>query len=236
MTINFLTNLLSNLNTPDGKIDYRKFAFPIISLIVSIVVLFAVVIPQSIELFNNQATLNDLQTQTDNLDSKIAALGTISTPEFESNLNTVTTALPISKDYIDSTSYIQDALDKSKVTLTGLSFSEVTPTGGIESYKVKVDLSGSLTTINQFLTLINRSPRTMRVARIELNSGSVNFDVTVYVSAYYAPIQKQNLSLTQPVVALTNQELEQILQLEKNLKADSPRTSTQQVGRLDPFN
>lgn len=234
--MNFNLSIFSNLNTPEGRLDYRKFAFPVTSLVVSIVAFFTVVIPQAIELSINQAALTDLQTQVDNLDAKVAALSNISTPEFESNLNTVTQALPVTKDYIDSTSYLQNAIDKSKVTLTGLSFSEVAPTGDVESYKVKVDISGSLTSANQFLSLINRSPRTIRVSRIELNSDAGNFDATVFVTAFYAPIQKQNLSLTQPVVALTDQELEQILQLSKNLKADAPKNPTEQVGRSDPFN
>lgn len=238
MNFKYLTEFLTKLNTPEGKLDYHKLAFPVISVLVSVVVIFLVVVPQIIQLINNQNTLNDLNNQVDNLDSKIAALSTISTPEYETNLNIVTKAIPASKDYIDSTPYIQDAIDKSRVQLTGLSFSEPPASGALSSYQIKVDLTGSILQLNQFLSQINRSVRVIRVSRIDISSGSSQSDIsaTITLLAYYSAVQKQNLSITQPVVNLSEQEQSELFRLDKSLKSQNINTPSGQVGRSDPFN
>jgi Tfp pilus assembly protein PilO len=238
MNAKFLTDFLTNINTPDGKLDYRKIAFPAVSVLVSAIVFFIVVIPQIIQIINNQNELLELQTQSSNLESKIAALNSISTTEFESNMSVATSALPATKDYIDSTPYIQDAINKSSVKLTGLSFAESNVPGPISSYLIKVDLEGSLTQMNQFLTYINRSARVIKVSKIELSGTSAqnSYTATMTLLAFYAPNQKQNIALTQPVVSLNEQELAQIDQLEKTLKSQTVSTPNMQVGRSDPFN
>lgn len=238
MNIESLKSLLTSLNTPDGKLDYRKFAFPAISIVTSLIVIAAVVIPQSMQLIENQNNITDLQTQIDNLSSKVNTLNSISAPQFESDTAIINKALPGNKDYIDSTSSIQDAIDKTKVTLTGISFAEGQPTGGIENYKIKVDLQSSLQSINQFISLINRSPRIMRISRIELTGGQnqAEFTATITISAFYALPQKPALTVTQPVSALTADEQTQILQLEKNFKTTTSSSNSQPTGRSDPFN
>lgn len=238
MNLKFISELLTNLNTPDGKLDYRKLAFPVVSVLVSAVVIFLVVLPQIIQLINNQKILNDLNTQVDNLDSKIAALSSISTPEYETNLNIVTKALPGSKDYIDSTPYIQDAIDKSKVQLTGLSFSESPATGALSAYQIKVDITGNLLQLNQFLSQINRSVRVIRVSKIDITSGSSGGDLsaTISILAYYSAVKKPNLSISQPVINLSEQEQSELIKLDKSLKTQDVKTPTGQVGRSDPFN
>lgn len=238
MNLQFIKNFLTNFSTPDGKPDYRKLIFPLASIITSVIIFVLVVVPQVLQLFENQNELNSLKNQADNLDSKISSLAAISTPDFELDLKLVSNALPLSKDYIDSTPYIQEAVDKSNVSLTGISFAESPQVAGVNSYMIKLDIDGNLTQLNQFLSIINHTPRVLRVDRIELSgdSNQSKYSATITIKAFYSPIQKQALTLTQPVVNLSDQESNQISQLEKTIKNFNLKTPTDQVGRNDPFN
>lgn len=160
-----------------------------IIVLLSLMLFFQFVIPQfkSLLLVRKEAKESLLKLET--LKANLDMLANIDEEVLDSQLKTLSLALPLNKDFIGILNSVFSTAQKTGVSLGNFSLKigDISQSESEDSFpnvKLSLPIDASITTINNFLEAINKSVPLSETYSIK----AVNTSSTVNMSFYYKPL------------------------------------------------
>ncbi|MDO8619040.1 MAG: hypothetical protein Q7R49_03815 [Candidatus Daviesbacteria bacterium] len=233
------------MDSTDIKEFYQKnriIIFPVLVALSSLILIILVIYPQISILTSNNASLNETVKKSAFLEVKAAELQSLDETQLQHDVKVTLNALPSDRDYLDTMTIIQNLLGESGFTLQSLQFIPGdSTTNSRPSFTIRLEISGSRVSLNQFLTNVESTYRPMRVASLETSSQKQDSNLVsavVAVNAFYAPLPSTLGSIDAPLPTLSDQDQQLVATLAKFV----PQTNTIATsvssprGKSDPFN
>lgn len=234
------------------KIVYRRFNFvllPVISVLISLIILGLVIVPQIISYFSLNARIKDQIAQTDDLNSKITEIESINNEDTKKGLEITLTILPTDKDIPSAILSLQTLIAKSSVAATSsgqLVLKDIiynnSKKGSVQnSFQLSLTLVGPLQSLKNFITYLQSAPRLYQVESIsaQFQKGSRTVEVELPISVLYDPNAKASISFSDPVPKLGAKEAEMLNKLNSFIVPAQPEvyssTASVPTGKSDPF-
>lgn len=217
---------------------YQLALWPAISIAAVIVLTFFVILPQANQYLAVQKTIQNTNTKAQALNDKKTILEQIDSASYESNLKFLLNILPQDKDLTSAVGQVQQMVNTSNLKIDNISFGGI---GTNESFLVRLQISGKLSGIKDFVKRINSGPRIMRLSSIELAGSRVenSYSADISLNSFFAPLPQVLGSVEAPISFVTDKEVEQLKELQKTIKTfpvDSVETKAQTPqGKTDPF-
>lgn len=236
--MNSLNQLISKYFPSGGDQNNNflpKVVLPIFSIIVAILLAVFVIGPQLIQYSKTQKQISELNDNISALESKAQTLGSIPVENYQAGFDVALKALPGERDFIISSAQLQLIAASANVSLDSISFSDL---GTADHYQIKFEATGSLAAMVDLFSKIDKAPRLMKIAAVELSSDKANvYSTSVTVNTYILPLTK-GVTPGEPPASLTQQDQAQLATLSQSLTSLSSviqRGSNNPVGRVDPF-
>src|SRR5690348_8086332 len=102
---------------------YRFFGWPLLSILISLVLLVFMVIPQVVGYFNTNKLIDSTLQNSQTLNSKAQTLASISSSDYKTNLSLALTVLPEAKDVPTAIGQIQNIVSQSGMQLSSIGIS-----------------------------------------------------------------------------------------------------------------
>lgn len=196
-------------------VKYKKFMIPAALLFLSLIMLFGVIIPQISSISETNKTKSEALNKITKLEQSLSVIQKTNSDVVDSDLKTVTTALPTSKDISLIFSALNNVADKSGVSLDEFSLkvggiygrAEEVDTGGVTgvpTVDVKVQTSGSAINTVIFAKNMKEQLPLSEIKLIDNNQGTATYEI----SFFYKPLDLN---------VLKQDEVASITQADKNL-------------------
>lgn len=219
----------------------RGLIFPVLVGLASLLLIFLVLIPQIGNLISNNSSLTQVQEKSRFLEVKASELQNVDEVQLQKDLNISLNALPSNKDYLEVINLIQALLPQSGFSLNSLQFGQDTNQSAKPAFTVKMELSGSRSSLNVLLTNFESTYRPMRIASIETNTKEQNsafISAVILLNIFYSPLPTTLGSVETPLPKLTDKDQELINNLAKVItpvSSTGPVSGNVQLGKSDPF-
>jgi hypothetical protein len=214
--------------------DRNKFyIIPAIIILVSVVLFYQFVIPEFNALHEAQQEAKELSQELEIMKSNLNVLSNVDEDVLDSQLKTLTLALPLNKDAIRILNSIYATAQKAGVSLGAFSFA----IGDISKSESKIDLpiiklsvpiDADVIGVNSFIEIINKT-----VPLSEINSVKIgNKSSQIELSFYYKPLGNSNYSSNSQINPISQKGLTLISQLSGFEDASVVATSSGQEQTL----
>lgn len=233
---------LSNLTK-----KYLILGWPVMAIVIALALTFFIIIPQLVNYFSTQKTINATKARTAFINSKADNLSAIDVTDYKDNLNIALAALPEDKDIPAAVSQIQATLSASKLQLNDMTFSNnslpVDQSSSIpatlQNYQIKIDVTGTQDALIAFMGNIKNGPEIMKVISIDLSSNKPGvFDAALDLAVYYQGTPSSLGSIEQPVSPPTPEETATLTKLQNQTQSSPVYSLTGSLparGKSDPF-
>lgn len=222
---------------------YQLYIWPIFAGISCILLSLVVIMPQASKIMEQIQTLTKTSQSISKLDSKLKELDSFNEADVKSNVSITLNILPSEKDLISAISQIQFLSSNNNVRVDNITFgSGSTLAQGANSggFLVKINLSGTVPQIKQFLTSVKAAPRIMKPSSIELSGTRLgsNFQTNLGLVTFFEALPTSIGSIAETVPSLTNEELSLLNRIKESIKK-TPIVTLENVsgtqGKIDPF-
>ncbi len=230
-----------NISKLVGK--YKVYLLPGIAVAITAALFVLVVIPQLIIAYRANVLLSQTKSRVTLLQNKKKALQNIDVNSYQSNLNVALTALPSEQDLPEAFSQLQALIGKNNLQLQDTSFSGAsgstqTDSSGPQSFQIKMDVSGTVSSIKDFVNSLESAPEVMKITGLDVSGAQEGqTQATVLISVYYQSFPTISESVEQPVTPLTQNDISLLSSLQKDAQSVSYVTSSEQGprGKSNPF-
>jgi len=189
---------------------YKLLIYPVCVTLVSILVIVFVIYPQIRGYFTGVEDKKRINERLIKLETKAKELEVIPGDLLNSQVQSSKVALPPEKDYTSIIGLLQRLSAEVGVALVSVTLDTVKgrDTGGVTSFSVKVDVNLPRESFDVFLSKIESSPITMRVASISVDSAQTSDSLlaSIIIDVFYAPSPKTFGSIDSPIEKLTAEE------------------------------
>ncbi|KKQ28359.1 MAG: hypothetical protein US48_C0012G0012 [Candidatus Levybacteria bacterium GW2011_GWA2_37_36] len=200
----------------------KVYIFPIVVILVSIMLFSQFVIPQADALLaaREEALATSLKIET--LKANLDILTNINEETLDSQLKTLSLALPLSKDFFGILNSVYSTVQKTGVDLGNFSFKigDLAKSENGDNFpvvKLSAPINSGVTAINSFVETISKNVPLAEVYSVKIG----NTSSTVSLSFYYRPLSASNYSQDVRISSISQKGLELISQLEKFENASS---------------
>jgi Tfp pilus assembly protein PilO len=221
---------------------YGMFLVPSVTILVCLIILFLITIPQGFKLVDNNQSLEEIRQKKTDYQSKITTLNKVDTNEYKSYLNDVLTILPNDKDIPSAINSVLDVLSSAGLTLTNFSLgTETKDKSGSQNFAVKIEVSGTLDQLKNFIDLSEKSSRLIKIVGLTINT-SLNgaSQASLDLLVYFAPLDSAKTSVDQKITLLSEEDKKVLSEIKQNISSITPNNdqTIQSVptGKDDPFN
>jgi len=189
----------------------KAYIFPVVIILVSILLFFQFVIPQFNLFFQTQEDVKDLKAKTAVLKENLNVLNNIDEGVLGSQFETMSSALPLSKDFMGILNSINTAAQKAGVSLGNFSFkigslsSSENNTDVFPVVKFTVPIDAGVAGANSFVQAISTAFPLAQVDSISINSTTSTVNLSFYykllnISTYnqyipISPVSQKGLTL-----------------------------------------
>jgi len=234
---NFLIYIKSLQAEGDNKRPLiLTFILPIRAFVLTIILSVFVIFPQVSDYLRINTQIGELQDQITALNTKAGVLETITESDYQNQLEIVLKALPAERDFVVAATQLQTLAQQSTLALSGLTFAE---SGGADSYQIKVEVVGNYDAIKTFVHKVDAAPRVMKVGIIDISPERLPiYTGSITINAYFSPLTTQVGKIDQPVVSLSEKDLEYIQQLSQQfaiIPGVFTTSGSRGSGKVDPF-
>ena len=245
----------------ESSLDFAKYstlAVSVVSILVSLLILFLVVWPKLTETLQIKKSNSELTQKVSSLKEKAGILASLDQSELEKQVVAAEQLLPSGKNVFLLVSQIERAAASSGVLLNRV---ESTPgslneTSGeppanaaasaagaqteiSPSLKVSVSVTSGYSSLLQFLNNVLAIPRAVSISDLAISSatseGSAQLKASMSVIAYYKQLPKDLGSIEAPVTELTQSEKDRLEKIIDTGLATTPSAAQVSVGREDIF-
>lgn len=198
---------------------YKLYIFPLVVALSSLFLIVFAIFPQTSTLFRNQKIQGDLLNRSEFLETKAAELLSYDERDLSKKVEYVLSAYPSDKDFGNSVGLLQtlstqSGFDIVAITLGGGGLSKA---GGVQSYTVKLEVTGPKGLLSALIKNIESSPRLMRISSLEA-SGRANevVDATLSVDVLFSPTPATFGSVDSPVPEISKKDEELLTKLARS--------------------
>ena len=215
------------------KLHYKTIIYPLTVGIASLVLIIFVIIPQLQGFITGQDDLKTKQARLDVLEVKAKELESFNQEAYTEKLLNAFYYLPVDKDYSNIIGIFRELTASA-----GMSLNSLHPGSGpaANSYSVKADIVGQVSSLGAMLEAIEKSPRVMKLESVETStptSGLLN--ATLTVSVYYAAPPQSLGAIDVPLPKLTEQDQVVLSSLTPPSAQSSSTTIILPSGKSNPF-
>lgn len=173
----------------------KSYIFPVVVILVSIIIFFQFVIPQfgAFLAVRKEALAASLKLEA--LKANLDVLTNTNEKTLDSQLEILSQALPLNKDFIGILNSIYSTAQKTGVSLGSFSFkigdlSRSENSDDFPIVNVSLPINSGVTAINSFIETIGRTVPLSKVYHVKIG----NISSTVGLSFYYKPLGVSNYS------------------------------------------
>ncbi len=235
-----LKQVLKGLKNNPVYDRYEFLILPVFSTVVCLALLILIVIPNIITLLETNKQIQDLNSKNQALTTKLKSLEQADPETIKKNIETTLIALPEDKDIPGAINQLLFLVNTNNLKLSGISFSVGSGTEALSNnYQIKMDVSGGLTNLQNFVNKLKESTRTLKPDSIEINGVKfTDVQSTIAVKIYFQPLQKSIGDVEKPLPVITQKDLEPLEKI-KNSEVMNSQISggiiNAQKGKTDPF-
>lgn len=222
--------------------SYRMYIFPIIVTLSGIILIVFIIFPQTMKLLTNQSAKNGFISKSKFLESKVLALESYDVNDLNLKLNYALDSFPEDKDFATAVGLLQDLSTKNGFNIEALVVGVSPATNAsIQSYNIKLEIIGPLTSLKDLLKGIEGTSRIMRVNNFEITKGRdlKLISIVINVEILYSAPPKDFGSVDSPLPELSKVDQEVLARLARTAPAvGQTQTTTQPLGprgKANPF-
>lgn len=218
------------------------YAFPVISGIVVLILLFGIVLPRVEAVFTLRKKIAQSKQKVDAMDKKLTTLRGFNQNLLSKDVKKVEIALPPEKDLSSILSNLESLASQSGVAIAGVQTTpgEVRPAssnGETDNILVKVTITGNFGQIKSFLGKVISAPRLMSANSLAVSANpsatTASLSASLDLAAYFQIPTSVEFNVDEPLQTLNSEE-------EKILTKITPAVTLPSVappvtGRSDPF-
>lgn len=223
---------------------YKLYIFPIAVVLASLILIFLIILPQTIQLIKAGQTEKEFSTKSKFLEAKGSELENYDEEDLTKKVNYALSALPAEKDFTNIISTIQGLTTQLGFNIIsfGLNQSGGDKSTNSQSFGAKVELSGSKALLLTLLNSIENSPRIMRINSLDVTGGgnkdSVN--VNLEIAVLFASAPKEFGSVDSPIPTLTEKDEQVLVRLSQSYTSVpssvvTTTTTLSPTGKANPF-
>ena len=207
----------------------KSYIIPVIIILISVILFFQFVIPEFGALHKVQQEAKQLSQELEIMKSNLNVLSNTDEDVLDSQLETLTLALPLNKDAIRILNSIYANAQKAGISLGAFSFaigdiSKSESTIDLPVIKLSVPIEADVIGVNSFIEIINRT-----VPLAEINSVKIgNKSSQIELSFYYKPLGDSKYSSNSQINPVSQKGLTLISQLGGFEDASAVATSSGQ--------
>lgn len=216
---------------------YKIYVFPAIVALSSLVLIVFVIFPQTIKLISEHKDEGDFFNKSKFLEAKAQALESLDPEDLNRKVYFALNSYPTEKDFISAMGLLQNITSQSGYSLVSMSLGSANSDIKIQSYLIKLDVSGSRSLLPMILANIENSPRLMRVSSVEVASKG-NTDaaiITLTIDVLYSSAPKEFGAVDSALPELSQQDEEIVARLARGSSQQEQSTLTGPRGKANPF-
>lgn len=166
---------------------YKDLIYPVAVGVGSLILIVFVITPQLKGILEGRQTIQQTRDRINILEVKAVELEDLNEAELSTNLSLALYALPTDKDFNAIIGVFKELAASSGMSLVSLHSNSLTDAE--QGFVVKAEVVGPTPLLGQFLEIIEKSPRIMRMRLIDAsttggaNLASASVSVTVYFAA-----------------------------------------------------
>ena len=219
---------------------YKIFIFPGVVTLSSLFLIVFAIYPQTSKLIANQKTQGELVNKSQFLETKAQDLENYDEGDLSRKVDFALNSYPSEKDFGNTIGLLQTVTAQSGFNIVSL----VLDSGGssnlasIQSFQVKVELTGTKALLAVLLQNLEGSNRLMRVSSVEISatSDSQKIDAAIVISVLYSPIPSSFGTIDSPLPQLSQKDEELITKLARVGSVSQPSIgATGPRGKINPF-
>lgn len=190
---------------------YKLFIFPLVVTLSSLILIFLVIVPQTLKLIANQKVGNNLLNSSRSLEVKAQTLDGLDGTDLSKKVEYALSVFPPEKNFADIVGIIQNISSSVGFSISSLTIGEGKGTkGGTQSFNVSVSLNGAKQLIPFLLSAIETAPRLMQIESFDISTSGEGVQINLSLSVLYDPLPKAFGSTDSPLPQLSSED-EQIL-------------------------
>lgn len=223
-------------------IKYKIFILPGLASVVCLNLLILAIIPQYLKFISTNKTLLELKRRDDVLTAKLITLQKIDPVSYKQAVSTALLALPESQDIPGLISQIMFLISNSRLKLDSMQFSGTSiASGNLGTFQVKVEVSGTGASIKDFMAKTKRTPRVIRIDKLETTGSRTSNDIQASMSltAFFQVIPTTIGEIEKEVAILNDKDISRISEIRNSQRffpLSNPVEVGGQRGKDDPFN
>lgn len=209
-------------------LNYKLHIFSLVVALSSLILIALVIYPQASKLLSNQALTGDIYKKSNILEAKVAALESYDQEDLNLKLRNVLNSFPVDKDLVNSVGSLQNLAAESGFNINSMVIGLGSGKDGTQSYNIKLELLGPVTSLPIILSNIEGSPRLMRVSSIETTPGKdpQSATVSLQVDILYSSAPSGFGSTDSPLPELSDKDQEVLTRLARASGPIISQTST----------
>lgn len=205
----------------------KPYVLPVVIMLISIMLFFQFVIPQFKAMLVVQKQAKESLLKLETLKANLDILVNIDDKVLDSQLQALSLALPLNKDFIGILNSIFLTSQKTGVSLGSFSLrigdvSKAENGDNLPSIKLSLPVDANIATINNFTQTINKTVPLSEIYSIKV----ANSSSTVNLSFYYKPLGASGYSEDDPISPISQKGLTLINRLKEFQNASTTPVST----------
>lgn len=206
-----LTELRAN---PQFK-KYEMFIAPVVVAILVILMIVFVIIPNFFQYIETNKKMKDAEDRITFYTNKKTELQAISKDQYTLGINNSLAILPSDKESPAAISQLYYVVGLTNLQIQNITFSDGGDDKSGKSFRISIDVSGGLADLTNFIIKVKETPRIFRIQSLEVSapSGSETVSASLILGAYYEPLPKEISTLDQPLVKISDKDLEMLNRL-----------------------
>lgn len=216
---------------------YKLYIFPAVVALSSLVLIVFVIYPQIIKLISGHKDEGIIFNKSKFLETKAQTLESLNSADLSRKVNFVLNSYPTEKDFVSVMGLLQSITAQSGFSLVSMSLESGASDAKIQSYTIKLDISGSRSLLPILLGNIENSPRLMRISSVETVSGG-SLDaatISLAVDVLFSSAPKEFGAVDAVLPELSQQDEEAVARLARGGSQSGQSTLTGPRGKANPF-
>jgi hypothetical protein len=219
LNINIQSGNNKKIDKGDVIIEYQKykgFLLPIAVIIASVLIFLYIVIPEIKQFSVSRQQLEEESQKLESLKNNYNFLQNIDEEQSQADLKLLVKVLPQQKDFLGIMTAVSAASAKSGLSLSAYNFSlgnlsKVDANSSLQSPIITMNLiaNGNGLTLSKFLLELYKTVPLAEIEKLDNTGGSVN----LILNFFYKPFLPSNLSDDKPIIAVSNDEKQLLLDL-----------------------
>lgn len=216
---------------------YKLYVFPAIVVLSSLVLIIFVIYPQAVKLITDHKDEGDILNKSKFLEAKAQTLENIDPAVLNKKVDFALSSYPTEKDFVSVIAILQNITTQSGYTIVSISLGSGSTDSKIQSYDIKLDVSGSRSLLPILLTTIESSPRLMKVSSVEIVSGGSTDASTIAltVNILYSSAPKEFGEVDSDLPELSSKDEEIVAKLARSGSIPPISTQLGPRGKTNPF-